>query len=291
MSHDLLARIPIFESLSATDRALVERLWKPRALEAGQLLFHRSDPGDSMFLVEQGAVEVVIPAQIGDGEVVVSKIGPGDFVGELALLSGMPRAATARVSEPTKVLEMSRGDFIGFLQQRPSVAISMLSQMGQRLRATNELILSLTSRNLNEELEERMTLGERIADRVAEFGGSWAFILSFGVFIALWMALNVVQYFWKAIDPYPFIFLNLMLSCLAAIQAPVIMMSQNRAQKKDRLKADLDYHSGVKSELMLQQLHGKLDALREEMRERLAAMEALGVAEEEPPAQRSGPSL
>jgi uncharacterized membrane protein len=263
MGQDFLARIPIFEDLDEADREIVARLWRPRALQPGELLFHRSDPGDSMFLIEEGTLEVMIPAQVGAGEVAVSTLHAGDFVGELALLSGMPRTATARAVEPTRVLEMTRGDFMGFLEKRPRVAISMLSEMGRRLRHTNELIMSLTSKNVNEQLEGQMTLGDRVADRVAEFGGSWAFIFSFGAILFGWMGINVIHYMFLPFDPFPFIFLNLMLSTLAAIQAPVIMMSQNRAQKKDRLKADLDYASGVKSELMLQSLHGKIDEIRE----------------------------
>lgn len=263
MGQDLLARIPIFEDLDEADREIVARLWRPRELQPGELLFHRSDPGDSMFLIEDGTIEVMIPAQVGVGEVAVSTLHAGDFVGELALLSGMPRTATARACDATRVLEMTRGDFMGFLEKRPRVAISMLAEMGRRLRHTNELIMSLTSKNVNEQLEGQMTLGERVADRVAEFGGSWAFIFAFGFVLFGWMGINVVHYMFLPFDPFPFIFLNLMLSCLAAIQAPVIMMSQNRAQKKDRLKADLDYASGVKSELMLQSLHGKIDEIRE----------------------------
>jgi uncharacterized membrane protein len=268
MTQDFLAQIPIFEDLSSKDREYAAKLWKPRSLEAGETLFQRSDPGDSMFLIEQGAIEVMIPAQIGTGEVVVSKLHPGDFVGELALLSGMPRTATARAVEAANVLEMSRNDFLEFMEKRPNVAIAMLGEMGRRLRATNELVMSVTSKNANELLAGQLTVGERVADRVAVFGGSWAFIFAFGIFLFGWMGINLIQWWFLPWDVFPFIVLNLILSCLAAIQAPVIMMSQNRAQAKDRIKADLDYQSGVKSELMLQHLHGKIDQLAEQLRDR-----------------------
>jgi len=271
MVEDILARIPIFDGLTPEDREIAARLWQPRRVEEGELLFQRSDPGDSMFLIEEGKLEVMIPAQVGDGEVVVSKLRAGDFVGELALLSGMPRTATARAVVPTRVLEMSRDAFLGFLEKRPNVAISMLQEMGRRLRATNELVMSVTSKNANELLADRLTLGQRVADKVAVFGGSWYFIGAFAFCLFGWIGLNLLQFWFTPFDAYPFIFLNLMLSCLAAIQAPVIMMSQNRAQAKDRIKADLDYQSGVKSELMLQTLHGKLDELAAELRRRRAA--------------------
>lgn len=274
MAEDLLARVPIFEGLKPEDREEVQTLWRPRRLETGELLFHRSDPGDSMFLIEDGSIEVMIPAHVGAGEVAVTRMRTGDFVGELALLSGMPRAATARALEPTRVRELGRHEFLGFLGRRPAVAISMLVEMSRRVRATNQLIASLTAKNANEDFEERMTLGERVADRVAEFGGSWIFIGIFAGLLFAWMGLNLVQYWLLPFDRFPFIFLNLILSCLAAVQAPIIMMSQNRSSKKDRVKAELDYQSGVKSEIMLQQLHGKMDELRKELGERAAAQPA-----------------
>ncbi len=267
MSQNIVAQIPIFEDVPLEDREQADSLWKPRALQPGEYLFHRSDPGDSMFVLQDGELEVIIPAEVGQGEVVVSTLRPGDFVGELALLSGMPRTAAARATRESEVLEMARSDFMAFMEKRPNVAIAMLQEMGKRLRSTNELFMNITSKNANELLDQQLTLGERVADRIAEFGGSWSFIFAFAFFLFAWMGINVVHYWFLPFDEFPFIFLNLMLSCLAAIQAPVIMMSQNRAGKKDRVKADLDYASGVKSELMLQQLHGKVDTLAEQVAE------------------------
>jgi CRP/FNR family cyclic AMP-dependent transcriptional regulator len=267
MSEDILARIPIFEDVPAEDRVHAEGLWKPRSLQAGEYLFQRSDPGDSMFVLSEGELEVIIPAEVGQGEVVVSTLRPGDFVGELALLSGMPRTAAARATSDTQLMEMARSDFMAFMEKRPNVAIAMLQEMGKRLRATNELFMNITSKNANDLLDQQLTVGERVADQIAVFGGSWSFIFAFGFFLFSWMGINIIHYWFLPFDDFPFIFLNLMLSCLAAIQAPLIMMSQNRAGKKDRVKADLDYQSGVKSELMLQQLHGKMDALTEHLDE------------------------
>ena len=267
MSQDILAQIPIFEDVPEADREYATKLWKPRNVPSGESLFERSDPGDSMFVLESGAIDVIIPAEVGTGEVVVSKLHPGDFVGEMGMLSGMPRTATARASVDTRVLEMTRDDFLGFLERRPNVAVSMLQEMSKRLRSTNELYMNITSQNANEVQDQKLTLGERVADQIAVFGGSWAFIFAFGIFLFGWMSLNVIHWWFLPYDQFPFIFLNLILSCLAAIQAPVIMMSQNRASKKDRMKADLDYQSGVKSELMLQQLHGRVNELTDLLRE------------------------
>lgn len=262
ISKEFLQQIPIFEKLSAADFNVLTNLWKPRKLRRGEALFRFGEVGTSMVVIEEGKIEISVPVQNERKEMQISILHEGEFVGELALIDGLPRTATARAMETCRVQEMKRDDFVQFLLDRPTVAISMMSEMGKRLRATNELVQSLASKNVNEEIEERLTFGERLSDKIAEFGGSWSFIIAFGVVLFGWMAMNVVQLWFSPFDEFPFIFLNLMLSCLAALQAPIIMMSQNRAQKKDRLKAELDYQVNLKSELMIQQLHVKFDELR-----------------------------
>lgn len=142
----------------------------------------------------------------------------------------------------------------------------------QRRALERALARKTLSRNTNLAFDSDMTFGERLADHVASFGGSWKFIILFGVFLGLWVALNLVLAR-AAFDPYPFIFLNLMLSMLAALQAPVIMMSQNRQATKDRLKADLDYQVNLKAELEVAQLHGKIDRIYEQMQAAFAKIE------------------
>ena len=270
MTREDLAKIPIFEKLTEADGEVLLALWKQRTLTEGQLLFHKGERGDSMFLIEEGSLEITIPIEpqqkfivfkTPEKEMRVSVLGQGEFVGELSLLDGLPRTASARALENCQLLEMKRDDYVRFLMERPAVAISMVSEIGKRLRATNELVTSLASKNVNEEIEERLSFGDRVADKVAEFGGSWLFIFTFLTLMGVWMGLNTWQLLAQPFDEYPFILLNLMLSTIAALQGPVIMMSQNRAQKKDRLRADLDYQVNLKSELMLQQLHAKVDSL------------------------------
>lgn len=264
MTREDLTKIPIFERLTEAEGEVLLRLWKPRFLKKGETLFRKGDIGDSMFLIEDGTLEITVPVEPSqkEKEMRVSVLGEGEFVGELSMLDGLPRTATGRALEDCRLLEMRRDDYINFLMQRPAVAISMVSEIGKRLRSTNELVTSLASKNVNVEIEERLTFGDRVADKVAEFGGSWAFIFSFLGLMGLWMGLNTWQLLFHTFDEYPYILLNLMLSTIAALQGPVIMMSQNRSQKKDRLQADLDYQVNLKSELMLQQLHAKVDELR-----------------------------
>lgn len=262
ITQDFLAKISIFEKLSPADMSVLVGLWRPHNVKQGEVLFRKGDKGSSMFIIESGIIEISVPDQLQRKDIRISVLHEAEFLGELSLIDGLPRTATAIATEDANLLEMRRDEFMAFLMERPAVAISMVSEIGKRLRATNELVTSLASKNVNEEMEEQLHFGDRLADKIAEFGGSWTFIIIFFVILIGWMVGNIVQIFFKPFDPFPFIFLNLMLSCIAAVQAPVIMMSQNRASKVDRLRAELDYQVNLKSELMLQQLHAKTDEMR-----------------------------
>lgn len=259
---DVTPKIPIFDKLSSSDQALLSELWERRTLKEGDVLFVKGDPGSSMFLIEKGTVEISMPLRGKTEKLHISHLHDGDFFGELSLIGGRPRTATVTAAEDCVLLQMRRQEFITFLLERPKVAVAMMAEIADRLRQTDELVMSLASKNVNVEMEERLSVGDRLADKIAEFGGSWGFISVFGLFLFGWMGINTLQLWLRPFDEYPFIFLNLILSCVAAVQAPVIMMSQNRAQKKDRLKAELDYQVNLKSELMLQELHDKVDELR-----------------------------
>ena len=261
-TQEFLIKIPMFENLSAEDLNLLTLLWHERTLRKSEVLFRKGDVGSSMFIVEDGAVEICVLSGQDQEDMRVSTINKGGFFGELALISGLPRTATARALEDCRLLEMWREEFIEFLSTRPLVAISMIDEIGRRLQATNELVTSLASRNINEEMEEQMSFGDRLADRVADFVGSWKFVIYFLIGIGLWCVLNIVQLVFTPFDSYPFVFLNFVLALVASLQAPLIMMSQNRAQIKDRLRAEQDYQVNVKSELMLQQLHQKIDEMK-----------------------------
>jgi CRP/FNR family transcriptional regulator, cyclic AMP receptor protein len=263
-TQDFLTKIPIFHKLSPTDLDTLTKLWHQRTIPKSNILFHKGDIGSSMFIIEEGTIEITVPAGNKQKDICVSVLKEGDFFGELSLIDGLPRTATATAAHNCKLLEMQREDFIRFILDRPTVAISMLSEMGKRLQATNDLVTSLASRNINVEMDEKMSFGDKLADKVADFVGSWMFVVIFLFGIVLWCMLNVIELIFLPFDPYPFVFLNLVLGLVASLQAPLIMMSQNRAQIKDRLRADLDYQVNLKSELMLQQLHTKIDEIRSE---------------------------
>ncbi len=262
ISTDSLSKIHLFEGLSSADLELIRGLWHPKSVSEGGVLFRTGEKGSSMYIIEEGSIEVSVPIQNQKKEMRVSVLHEGNFFGELSLIDGLPRTASARALEPCQLLEMNREDFVRFLMERPAVSISMMKEISKRLRETNELVQSLASKNVNVEIEEQMKFGDRLSDKIAELGGSWPFVIAFGILVIGWIALNTVQLLLRPFDQFPFIFLNLVLSVIAAIQAPLIMMSQNRAQKVDRLKADLDYQVNLKSELLLQELHAKLDEVR-----------------------------
>jgi len=258
----LLTDVSIFRLLDDTERRTLAALFEERTLGVGETIFHRGEPGDELFLVKQGRVHVFVTSDIGD-KIILADAAPGDVFGEISLLDGGPRTASAAAVDATTVLTLDREKLLELVQRHPHVALDLMTVMGQRLRATDELLRAGAARNLNEEEEEQMTFGERIADRVASFGGSWTFIIIFGVILFSWIVLNSVVLVKGAFDPFPYILLNLFLSMTAAVQAPVIMMSQNRQSIKDRLRADLDYQVNLKSGMEVAELHRKLDHLTE----------------------------
>jgi CRP/FNR family transcriptional regulator, cyclic AMP receptor protein len=267
----MLAEVPLFTLLDAEERATLAKLLEPRRAGKGETLFRYGDAGDCLYIVRAGRVRVFLENTEGD-MLILAENEAGDVFGEISLFDGGPRTAGAVAIEETELLRLDREDLLAFITQHPHAALDLLAIMGRRLRATDELLRLHVTRNVNEEEEERLTFGERIADRVASFGGSWTFIILFGVILLVWMVINAIILVTRAFDPYPFILLNLVLSTLAALQAPVIMMSQNRQASKDRLQADLDYQVNMKAELEVAQLHRKVDQIYEEMQAHFAKM-------------------
>src|SRR4030095_11173817 len=228
-----------------------------------EIIFNEQDKGDALYVVESGSVRIWVLDE--DVEpVTLKEVRPGEFFGELAVLDRGPRSTNATALGETTLHRLSSDDFQAFLMKHPDVAIDVICEIGARMRQTNMLVSQRATRNINVEMEERATIGQRIADRVASFGGSWTFIIIYVSFLVGWMGLNTfvlvhyghgeggAQY-----DPYPYILLNLMLSMTAALKASIIMMSQNRAAEKDRLAAEQDFKVNLKSELMLEELMRK----------------------------------
>jgi uncharacterized membrane protein len=255
-----LSRVPLFKRLTPAELEHLADEVDQADYKADTIIFNERDKGDALYVVETGLVRIwvmdedVLP-------VTLAELKPGEFFGELAVLDQGERSTSATAIEDTHLHRLSSVDFQEFLLEHPDIAIDVICEIGARMRQTNLLVSKRISRNINKEMEQKSTIGQRVADRVASFGGSWTFIFIYVGALVFWMSLNTffLAYYGRAengaqFDPYPYILLNLMLSMTAALQAPVIMMSQNRAAEKDRLAAEQDFKVNLKSELMLEEL-------------------------------------
>jgi uncharacterized membrane protein len=193
-------------------------------------------------------------------EVVVDQPGEGEFFGFASMLAQTQHQTEAHSIEETTCIEVDRNDIGVLLHRKPDAGIDMMAVLGRQFQSAQQLVRVRANRNPNEMIEEEATFGERIADVVASFGGSWTFIVLFGMVLVTYAIINV-RLNGRAWDPYPFILLNLFLSMLAAVQAPVIMMSQNRQDKKDRLRSELDFDVNRRAHTEIQGLAQKLNLL------------------------------
>ena len=278
-----LARVPLFKRLEPHE---LEHLAEDVAqvnYAAGETIFNEHDLGDGLYVVETGSVRIWVMDE-DVSEVTLAELKPGDFFGELAVLDRGERSSSAAAIVDTHLHKLSSDAFQQFLIEHPDAAVDVICEIAQRMRQTNLLVSKRAARNINLEMDEKSTIGQRIADKVASFGGSWTFIMIYVSALALWIGANtfVLAYYGHGndgaqFDPYPYILLNLMLSMTAALQAPIIMMSQNRAATKDRLAAEQDFKVNLKSELMLEELIRKQrvrDAQMDQLNSALVTLEA-----------------
>jgi CRP/FNR family transcriptional regulator, cyclic AMP receptor protein len=259
MKVDSLRSVPLFRNLDDSAAFELCNLLTVREAASGTPLFYRGDPGNAMYLIETGRVRISVKDADGH-DATLAELHDGEFFGEMAILDEQPRSADATVLTNTRLAVLSREDFRAFLHKNPDIALGILTAMIRRLRRTDELLRHRVSRNANEEDAAHLTMADRAADLIAKFGGSWKFIGASVAFCLLWILMNS----WiliKGLDPFPYTFLNLVLGIMAGLQAPIIMMSQNREGQKDRLKADLDYRVNLKNELLLSEVLQRLSAI------------------------------
>jgi len=262
MTLEALRSVPLFASLDDESATDLRNLLSDRVVPHNTRLFRRGDKGDALYLIESGRVRISIRDD-DKQEVTLAELAQGDFFGEMAIIDGRQRSADAQVIEDARLAILSRDAFLSFVRTNPDVALEMLSALTDRLRRTDDLLRSRVSRNANEEEKARLTLADRAADMIAEFGGSWKFIgVSIGLII-FWIVFNSYILV-RGFDAAPYQMLNLVLAVIAGMQAPIIMMSQNRQGEKDRLRADLDYQVNLKNELSLAEVLRRLDVLESE---------------------------
>jgi uncharacterized membrane protein len=263
MDQDLLSNIPLFAKLSPPEITELSGLLKEQRVAAQQPVFWVGDEGSDFYIVQVGRVAIVHPDEVGH-EVRLAVLGPGDFFGDISLLDGGPRTATVRADGDAILLTLSRHDFLEFVKRNPSSSIHILTVLGQRQREMLERMRGL--KNVNDIAEQRMSFWYRAADKIAAVAASGTFLGLHVVWFVVWIVPNVVKGD-QGFDPFPFGLLTMIVSLEAIILSIIIMVSQNRAGEKDRIRADLDYQVNVKAHLEVMQLHRKIDRLAQAVSE------------------------
>ncbi len=256
-----IREVPLFALLDDDELAVLAEQVELAQFAPRQRIYRINDPGDRAYVMISGAVQVTT---IDDDhqDVVVDQPGRGEFFGFASMLDETPHQTNAIALEATTCVMVDRHDILTLLHKKPHAGMDMLAVLGRQLHAAQHLVRNRATRNPNEMIESEATIGENIADAVASFGGSWTFIITFLLLLVVYTAVNLALRS-SAWDPYPFILLNLFLSMLAALQAPVIMMSQNRQDTKDRLRGELDYDVNRRAESEIQGLARKLNILQD----------------------------
>jgi CRP/FNR family transcriptional regulator, cyclic AMP receptor protein len=262
-SPEILRGVPLFALLDDEETAVLAGQVEVRTFTPRQRIWKIGDPGGRAYVLVSGVVRVTTVDE-DQQEVIVDQPAQGEFFGFASMLDQTAHQTEAIAVEESVCIEVDRNDIAILLQRKPHAGMDMLTVLGRQFHASQQLVRVRASRNPNDVIEEDMSFGERIADRVASFGGSWTFIITFALAITIYTAINIFLR-GQAWDPYPFILLNLFLSMLAAIQAPVIMMSQNRQDTKDRLRGELDYEVNRRAESEIQGLARKLNLLGEKI--------------------------
>jgi uncharacterized membrane protein len=257
-----LDRIPLLQALSPADRARVQERLEELRVPAGTVIFNRGDPGDRLFVVAEGTVEAYLPAEHGTPRVVLRRLGPGDHFGELAVLDGGLRTASVRAVSEVRLFTLGRPEFLEAVLASPQGSRVLVEALAQQLRLSAALLTGRASRNTVQELDAARSLTDRLSERVARWNGSWAFVAFLVLVTAAWSAFNAASD--RAFDPYPFVFYNLVLAVLVALQGPLLMMAQNREVAADRAAAEADYRVNLKNELALERLVREVEALRAE---------------------------
>lgn len=272
---DMLAEVPIFALLDEHERAALAERVDVEHHERESMLFRVGDPGDSLYVVRSGEVELFVTRDTGE-RVVLETARAGDFFGEISLLDGGPRNASALVTEDCELIVVDRGDLDELFRIKPAAAMDLLAATGRRLRETSRLLRQSAAKNINEETEDHRTRVERIADWVADFSGSLTFLfIHVGIFF-VWIVLNVrpfVDTAWGGFDPFPFGLLTMAVSLEAIVLSVLVLLSQNRQIARDRVRNDIEYQVNLSAELKVAHLHEKVDRLQEELFARLAGLE------------------
>jgi uncharacterized membrane protein len=270
----LLAGIDMFELLHGEDKQALADVVDAVKLNATETLFNAGEPGDALFVVRSGSIELFIKDTAGQ-KIVLTVAEEGDLFGELSLLDSGPRTATAVALTDTELLVLDRDDLLLLFQKRPDAALHMLGAMSAMTRKADELLRTRVSRNVNEEIEEHTTPLQRVADWIAWFSGSMPFLIINGAWFVIWILLNTLPLGIPKFDEYPFGLLTMIVSLEAIFLSCFVLVSQNRQAEKDRVRSDIEYDVNIKAEMEVAHLHEKTDRIYENMLARFAKLEKL----------------
>src|SRR3954469_14696968 len=279
----LLLEVPIFSLLDEQERTTLAERLDTVTFAAGTPLFHRGDPGDSLYVVRSGEVEIFFKNDTGE-RIVLEVATAGHFFGEISLLDGGARTASAVATKDVEAVEVDREDLAELIRLQPGAAMELLAATGRRLRETNEKLRHTASRNVNEEAEDNRTRVMKVADWISEFSGSLDFLfIHIGLFF-LWIVFNSgpLSHIWGPFDPFPYGLLTMCVSLEAIILSVFVLLSQSRQVARDRIRSDIEYQVNVRAELEIIHLHEKVDQLHEQLTKRLATLEKT---------TRTGPSV
>jgi uncharacterized membrane protein len=267
----LLAEVPLFHLLDADERTALAQMMEQADFPAGYRIFEEGEPGDRMYVICSGQVELATTDKLGQ-KLLLTTATRGDLFGELSLLDQGSRTANATVLEDAQLLVLDRATLTDFIRRRPDAALDMMAFMSSRMRATTNRLRQLATRNANEEMETKVTVLERITDAIAAFSGSLAFLALHALWFLVWIGLNTIPGL-PAFDPFPFGLLTMCVSLEAIFLSVIVLLSQNRQSAKDRIRADVDYDVNLKAELEVSHLHEKVDHLHAVLLSRLQQIE------------------
>ena len=259
-----LEGVELFRALDENDRRALATALESRPIHQDERLFDQGEAGDSMFVVRTGRVQLFVRDHAGQ-QIVLSDVGPGGTFGELSLLDGLPRTASARATEDGALFELGRDQLVAQVRRLPELALDLLVQMSRQTRHADELLRQRVSRDVNEEFEEHLSAFQKIADWSAWFSGSIMFLMLHALWFVVWVVINTTRTGLPQFDPYPFGLLTMIVSLEAIFLSCLVLISQNRQVAKDRVRSDIEYDVNVKAEMEVAHLHEKIDRIHEQM--------------------------
>jgi uncharacterized membrane protein len=264
-----LAEVKLFELLDENELQELASVIDSKAVPAGQVIFNAGELGDSLYIVRSGEVELYVRDTAGQ-KIVLTTVEKNEIFGELSMLDARPRSATAVSMTDTELFLLDRDDLLLLFQKQPDAALNMLATISSMLRKVDRLLQTRVSRNVNEEMEERLPTLQRVADWIAWFSGSMQFLIINGLWFLVWIAVNTLPTGAHQFDPFPFGLLTMIVSLEAIFLSCFVLISQNRQAAKDKIRADIEYEVNIKAELEVAHLHEKVDHIHEELLEKFS---------------------